>query len=317
MKPGSKLFIHSLRACCLFFLALAGAGMVRAQGPMPVIASRHLFDLEAQFLHPSDVALGLEGRIYVLDGVNNRVVIFTSAGKYAAAFGARGKGRGGLNSPLGLDVDRDGTVYIADSGNRLIQVFGPLGEFRFEFPVKPQGSGRPADPVDVVLDESQDRCYVIDNDNHRILVYSKDGSGLLKVWGGSGEKPGEFQYPFLGALDSQSTLLVVDVLNTRVQAINAEGRAMAYIGKWGVDRGQFYRPKGVAVDKKDRIYVSDSYLGVVQVFERFRKFLGVLGTHEKKMQKFSTPVGITIGDDFRLYVVEMQLNRVSVYQVME
>jgi DNA-binding beta-propeller fold protein YncE len=216
-----------------------------------------------------------------------------------------------------MDIDKDGSIYVADSGNRLVQVFAPTGQFRFEFPVTVPESARPADPVDVVLDESINRCYVIDNDNHRILVYQRDGSSLLTMWGRSGEKPGEFQFPFLAALDNQSTLYVVDVLNTRVQALNEAGRAMAYIGKWGVDRGQFYRPKGVTVDKKDRIYVSDSYMGVVQVFERFRKFLGVLGNPEGQMIRFSTPVGIAIDDGLRLYVVEMLLNRVSVYQIVE
>ena len=302
----------------LLLFTAGGAVMLFAQPlEMPIIGARQLFVIEADFLHPSDVAVGAQGRIYVLDGVNNRVAIFTSAGKFVSAFGVQGKGKGGLSSPLGIDVDKDGSVYVADSGNRLIQVFGPLGDFKFEFPVTVQDSPRPPDPVDVVLDEVKDRCYVIDNDNHRVLVYNRNGSRLLKIWGGSGEKPGEFQFPFLGALDNQSTLYVVDVLNTRVQAFNDEGRAMAYIGKWGVDRGQFYRPKGVTVDRKDRIYVSDSYLGVVQVFERFRKFLGVLGNGEKQMFRFSTPVGIYIDDALRLYVVEMLLNRVSVYQVLE
>jgi len=301
----------------VFVTLVAGSTLYGQPKEVPIIASRHLFDLEAQFLHPSDVAIGLEGRIYVLDGVNNRVVIFTSAGKFVSTFGVQGKGKGGLNSPLGMDIDNDGSVYVADSGNRLIQVFAPTGAFRLQFPVTVQESARPADPVDVVLDEAKDRCYVIDNDNHRVLVYNRNGSNLLKLWGGSGEKPGEFQFPFLAALDNRSTLYVVDVLNTRVQAISDEGRTMAFIGKWGVDRGQFYRPKGVAVDKKDRIYVSDSYLGVVQVFERFRKFLGVVGNRDKQMIKFATPVGITVDDDLRLYVVEMMLNRVSVYQVME
>jgi DNA-binding beta-propeller fold protein YncE len=92
---------------------------------------------------------------------------------------------------------------------------------------------------------------------------------------------------------------------------------MAYIGKWGVDRGQFYRPKGVALDKKERIYVSDSYLGVVQVFKRYRKFLGVLGNGDGEVVRFKTPTGLYVDDNMRLYVVEMLLNRVSVYQILE
>ncbi len=317
MPTSNRFRLKLLVIGILCFTSAEGRPLYGQTGEVPIIAARHLFDVEAGFLHPSDVAIGPEGRIYVLDGVNNRVVICTSAGKFIASFGVRGKGKGGLNSPLGLDIDKDGSVYVADSGNRLVQVFGPLGDFKFEFPIAVPDSQRSPDPVDVVLDESKDRCYVIDNDNHRILVYSRDGSRYVKSWGGSGEKPGEFQFPFLAALDNRSTLYVVDVLNTRVQALNEEGRAMAYIGKWGVDRGQFYRPKGVTVDKKDRIYVSDSYLGVVQVFERFRKFLGVLGTPEKKMLRFSTPVGLAVDDALRLYVVEMQPNRVAVYQLME
>ncbi len=317
--PKSKPFLLKLLVFGILFFVSPEERLLYGQqtGDVPVIASRHLFDVQAGFLHPSDVAIGLEGRIYVLDGVNNRVAIFTSAGRFVSSFGVRGKGHGGLNRPLGIDIDKDGAVYVADSGNRLVQVFGPIGDFRFEFPIAVPESPRPPDPVDVVLDESKDRCYVIDNDNHRILVYNRDGSRYLNQWGGGGEKPGEFQFPFLAALDRQSTLYVVDVLNTRVQAFNEEGRVMAYIGKWGVDRGQFYRPKGVAVDKQDRIYVSDSYLGVVQVFQRFRKFLGVLGTADKKMLRFSTPVGLTIDDGLRLYVVEMRPNRVAVYQIME
>ncbi len=317
MPTSNRFRLKLLVIGILCFASAEGRLLYGQTGEVPIIAARHLFNLEADFLRPSDVAIGLEGRIYVLDGVNNRVVICSSAGALVSAFGVKGKGRGGLNGPLGLDIDQDGSVYVADAGNRLVQVFGPRGDFKYEFPITVPDSPRPPDPVDVVLDEAKDRCYVIDNDNHRVLVYNRNGSTLLQRWGRSGEKPGEFQFPFLAALDSRSTLMVVDVLNTRVQAISDEGRTMAVIGKWGVDRGQFYRPKGVTVDTKDRIYVSDSYLGVVQVFERFRKFLGVLGTPEKKMLRFSTPMGIAIDDALRLYVVEMQQNRVSVYQVME
>ena len=303
----------------LFIGVLLGGGQLVYGQPseLPVIASRHLFDIKANFLHPSDVTVGSKGRIYVLDGVNHAVKVFNSSGKYLSTFGSPGKGRGKLDTPLGLDSDGNGSIYLADSGNRLIQIFDASGNFRSQFPVKVKDSLRPPDPVDVVVDEEKDRLYVIDNDNHRVLVYNKDGSRLVETWGTSGEKPGEYQFPFLATLDNQSTLYVVDVLNTRVQAINHEGRAMAYIGKWGVDRGQFYRPKGVAVDTKERIYVSDSYLGVVQVFKRYRKFLGVLGNGDGEVVRFKTPTGLFIDDNLRLYVVEMLLNRVSVYQILE
>lgn len=311
-------FSFTVTVPILVFSVLIGLSQAHSQpSDLPIIASRHLFDIQSGFLHPSDVTVGAKGQIYVLDGVNDRVKVFSSNGKYLSSFGSPGTGNGGFNHPLGIDSVKEGSIYVADTGNRLIQVFTATGQFKFQFPVEVKDSPRPPDPVDVVVDDELDRCYVIDNDNHRVLLYPKEGSRLLKVWGVSGEKPGEFHFPFLGALDNQSHLYVVDVLNTRVQAFNPEGRAMAYIGKWGVDRGQFYRPKGVTVDGKDRIYVSDSYLGVIQVFKRFRKFLGVLGNGDNQLLRFKTPVGIYIDDNFRLYVVEMLLNKVSVYQLTD
>ena len=307
-------------ACALLLLCAAAPAAAQAPAPepaVPVIAARHLFDLEADFLHPSDVAVGAEGRVYVVDGVNGQVKIFDSAGKFLSSFGEKGAGRGKLNHPLGIDIAQNGAVYIADSGNHCVQVFDPAGRFQFEFPVAVKDSPRQPDPVDVVVDSSRDRCYVVDNDNHRILAYTRDGSRLIKVWGSRGEKPGEFNFPFFAARDSYGILYAVDVLNTRVQAISDEGRTIALIGKWGVDRGQFYRPKGVTIDKKDRIYVSDSFLGVVQVFKRYNTFLGVIGTESGQRLHFTTPTGIYIDATLRLYVVEMRQNRVRVYQIVE
>lgn len=303
---------------CLLAAAVVQARPARCQeDAVPVVVARHLFDIEADFLHPSDVAVGADGRIYVLDGVNSRVMVFDRKGAYLFRFGARGTGKGGLNNPLGIALDAQGAVYIADSGNSLIQVFDAEGRFRFDFAVQYYKNRQPSDPVDIAVDDKRGLCYVVDNENHQVLVYRKDGSRLLEGWGSRGEKPGEFQFPFLAAMDSQSTLYVVDVLNTRVQAINSEGRTVAVVGKWGVDRGQFYRPKGVAVDAQDRIYVSDGYLGVVQVFKRFRAFLGVLSDEHKQFLRFKTPTGIFVDEALRIYVVEMMRNRVRVYQIVE
>ncbi len=284
---------------------------------LPIIKSRHLFTIDAGLLHPSDVAVGPQGRIYVVDGVHHQIKIYNRDGTFISSFGSQGSAGGSFHYPLGLDVSREGSVYVADAGNHRVQIFDASGLFLQQFSLPPPKNAKMSDPSDVAVDDTTGRCYVVDNDNHRILVYTKDGSRLIKIWGESGEKLGQFQYPFLVSMDRHAHLYVVDVLNTRVQAFNPEGRVMAYIGKWGVDRGQFYRPKGVTVDHKDRIFISDSYLGVIQIFKRFRKFIGILGDQAGEMLRFKTPTGIYIDTTLRLYVVEMAQNRVSVYQILE
>lgn len=286
-------------------------------GDLPLKTVRHLFDLNSSLKHPSDVAIDPRGRILVLDGVNSKVKIFSPDGQFRFVFGSEGSGNGEFLSPMGIDVDKKGNIYVADSGNHRIQVFNSSGDYKFQFTLKDAINGKPPDPTDVAVDLALNRCYVVDNDNHRILLYTADGSRLLKKWGQKGNKVGQFHYPFLAAVGPKSKLYVVDVLNTRVQVLNPAGDNISVVGSWGVDRGRLYRPKGVAVDKLGRIYISDSYLGTVQIFDERGNFIAVLGNGQGEILRFNTPVGLAVDEHSRIFVVEMVKDRVGVYQIVE
>jgi len=283
-----------------------------------VTSLKHLFDIEHGFLQPSDIVIGKDFRIYVLDGVNSQVKVFDEKGAFLFSFGSRGNEKGQFQSPLGLAIDSTGRVFVADTGNRRIQVFTPDGKVQSEFSIQAtKSSQHPRDPVDLALDEKRNRIYVVDNENHQVLLYSLDKFSFIDTWGKEGEGRQDFRYPFFIAVGKDATVLIVDVINTRVQAWDPRGKAMSTIGEWGVDTGQLYRPKGVCVDKDNRVFVSDSYLGAIQVFNRYGSFLSVLGDESGKIIKWKTPVGIAIDDRQRLYVVDMIANRVSVYQILE
>jgi len=282
-----------------------------------VTRTKHLFYLEQGFLQPSDVAVGKDHLIYVVDGVNNRVVVFDQQGNLSFTFGSKGSGNGLFNAPLGITTDSQGTVYVADSGNRRVQIFSPRGQFRSFFSLASQPGEKPADPVDLAVDEGRKRIYVSDNDNHRILVYSLTDYKLLESWGSEGEGMQRLRNPFFISLAKDTSLLIVDVLNTRVQVWTPQGEAVSSIGVYGVDLGQLYRPKGVCVDKDNSIFVSDSYVGAIQTFNRYGHFKTVVGDEAGEVKIWKTPVGITIDNKQRLYVVEMISNRVGVYQILD
>jgi DNA-binding beta-propeller fold protein YncE len=278
---------------------------------------KHLFYLENGLLQPSDVAVGKDNLIYVMDGVKNRVVVFDQGGNVSYAFGREGSGNGLFNAPLGITADSQGNVYVADSGNRRVQIFSHRGEFKSLFNVTSQPGEKPADPVDLALDEGRKRIYVVDNENHRILVYSLTDYKLLESWGAEGEGMQRLRHPFFITLANDTSVLVVDVLNTRAQVWTPQGKAVSSIGVYGVDLGQLYRPKGICVDKDNNIFVSDSYVGAIQTFNRYGHFKTVVGDETGEVMIWKTPVGITIDDRQRLYVVEMLPNRVSVYQILD
>lgn len=87
---------------------------------------------------PISFDAGPDGRFYVLDAGNRRIVVFDSVRRYVTEFGGLGDGPGQFNFGGGgtaastttgffgsVAVDADGYIYVADEINRRIQVFEP------------------------------------------------------------------------------------------------------------------------------------------------------------------------------------------------
>ena len=68
------------------YLLLAGlvAVLTHPLSGQEIIPAQHLFDITGGFNQPSDVAVGEKGRIYVVDGVNNRIRVFEADGTHVA-----------------------------------------------------------------------------------------------------------------------------------------------------------------------------------------------------------------------------------------
>ncbi|MDD3813200.1 MAG: NHL repeat-containing protein [Desulfocapsaceae bacterium] len=297
-------------AICLFLTVCVS----RADG-LELTMAKHLFDIKDTFNQPSDLTVAQDGTIYVVDGVNGRIQAFSPTGKYLFTIGHPGTGPGEFAFPLGMDIDKSGRLYVADSRNHRIQILTSKGDFISEIPV-PDKNGNKADPTDVAVDDSGKWFFVADNNNHRILRFDTGSKKLTNSYGKPGAEKWEFRYPFLMHLHHNKDLYIVDVINTRVQVVNTEGKFVTLIGGWGVEKGQFFRPKGVAVDKNGLAYVSDSYMGVVQLFNITGTFHSVLGDPVSGgVRKFTTPVGLFVDDSMRLYVVEMLPGRLSVFSL--
>jgi DNA-binding beta-propeller fold protein YncE len=262
------------------------------------------------FNMPSDVAVGAEGDLYVLDGVNHRVVVLDVDGKYRYVFGGQGSKPGQMFYPLGLATGPDGTVCVADSGNHRFQLFSRDGTLLQAVQLPVDGLNMPPDPTDAAFDFERHRLYIADNDNHRINVFDLETNSFEQPWGSPGLGERQFRFPFLIDTSPEGYLFVVEPINTRVQVLNPKGKFVSFLGNWGTRLGQLFRPKGVAC-LNDLIFVSDSYLGRIQVFDIQGNFLGVPLDLQQRPIKLTTPTGIAVdAANHRLYIVELQANRV-------
>jgi sugar lactone lactonase YvrE len=139
-----------------------------------------------EFNLPRDLAIGLNGRLYVVDGGNFRVVVFDKDGKYLFAFGSVGKQYGQFARPKEVAVDRDGNVYVVDSAFGNFQIFNPEGDLLLFVGDRSERDG-PAKymlPSGIAVDEDG-RVYVVDQWFRKIDIFRPvsvpAGSGTLSA----------------------------------------------------------------------------------------------------------------------------------------
>ncbi|MFO1327741.1 MAG: 6-bladed beta-propeller [Rubrivivax sp.] len=150
----------------------------------------HLMDIGSrgtgpgQFNLPRDVAIGAQGRLYVVDGGNFRVVVFDRDGKYLHSFGSVGKQYGQFARPKEIASDRDGNVYVVDAAFGNFQIFNPEGELLLFVGDRSERDG-PAKymlPSGIAVDEDG-RVYVVDQWFRKLEVYRpaalKENTGFL------------------------------------------------------------------------------------------------------------------------------------------
>lgn len=93
------------------------------------LGERHRPSLQAPFNHPTAVATGADGAIYVSDGYANAAVHrFSATGEWLDTWGRPGSGRGEFMTPHALAIDRAGRILIADRDNDRVQIFDAGGE---------------------------------------------------------------------------------------------------------------------------------------------------------------------------------------------
>lgn len=264
------------------------------------------------FHMPTDVAVDSKGRVYVADGAQNRIVRLSSDGRLDSIISEFDHLT--LNRPAGICVDAADALWIADTGNHRIVSVRSDGT-----PLRTFSSPQPAaahefDPSDLAIQPDGRRLYVVDKNNHRLLILTF-ATGQWAAMGSMGSGHGHFQWPFMICTAPNRYVYITDVIGARVHRISGSDRWAGEVGAFGVELGKLYRPKGIAADAAGRLFVSDSTLNVVQVFSPDGNIEGVLCDAQGSPLHFEHPMGMCFDHDGRLYVVELMADRVAVVSI--
>ena len=251
---------------------------------------------------PEDVAVSSDGKIYVVDGYQNKVFIYDRKGQSAGSIP--------IQKPTSVAVNNNGTIYISSNDDFSVKIFdsshtviGSLGKGAGEFQL----------PRNVTVDKATGNVYVVDQLDYSIKVYTSDGAYISRI----------DDYPNLiqDVTIINNEIYVLDqpfitnqwgqkIRGAQVSVFDMNGILQRTFSFYGTDTGQMIRPRGITSDSGGILYITDSFLNAVICFDKDGSFLGTIQTPANPML---TTMGIALGQDRRLFAASLNTSSVYVF----
>ncbi len=254
------------------------------------------------FRSPRGVAVGPDGRIYVADTGNQRVVVLSSKGKVLKTFGKAGEARGQFVEPFALDVAPDGTLWVLDAVRQVVLHFSAQGEFLGE--VTPTSPWYRPRGLHVALDGT---LYVADTGGVRITQIAPNGTLIRQIGGPKGPVgPGQ---PTDVAVAADNMLYVAEAMAGLVWHLDASGRPL---GRWLIPASNTIDAPHLALLPDGRVAVTNPTGGTVRVYTADGSPVGEFGG----AGILRLPVGIAaVKDGAQVVVSDSAACRVGMFPV--
>lgn len=269
---------------------------------------------------PRAIAFAKDGSLIIVDSKNNRLEVRKPSGKVERV-GKLGAAKGEFREPCGVAVDKAGNVFVADTFHTMdpngglpwgrIQKLDDDYDFKAEFGKVEAAPNELFGPRAIAID-GQDRVWLSDTGNGRLLVYDNDGK-FIEAVGKKGKKELEFDEPFGIGFDDQGNAYVADRLNFRIQVISKDFKFVRQFKVDGWEATQINQEPYVAVDsKRGYVWVSDPTKKKVHRYNLMGKeHLAVdKGFDGPAAAPFSLPTGLAVKEDGTVYVSDGGLARV-------
>lgn len=257
---------------------------------------------------PKNVAVGADGRLYVVEGRTARVSVFNADGSFVMSWGSPGAGDGQFQEPWGIAVAPNGNIYVADTWNHRVQYFDPSGNFQGKWGRLADAKGRIDveqgafwGPRSIAISAGGD-VYVTDTGNKRVQVFDLQGN-FKRMFGGEGSAPGQFREQVGITLDKDGNVWVADTWNSRVQKLDPNGQPLLQLPvPPGWESQNVANKPYLAVDQAGEIVISypeQARLLVLSPSGASQRDVPLAG---------SAPVGVTVAPDGRILTADARGN---------
>lgn len=88
---------------------------------------------EGEMAHPTNIAIGPNGDIFVAETTNFRIQRFTADGRHVRFYGEVGDSPGKFARPKGIAIDHNERIYVSDAAFQNVQIFSGIGQILMPF----------------------------------------------------------------------------------------------------------------------------------------------------------------------------------------
>lgn len=301
---------------------------------------------------PQDLYSGQDGRLYIADTGNNRIVILNRQLELAhviSEFEREGQ-KDQLNQPEGVFADAQGNIYVADTENHRVVEFDAKGKFT-RIIEAPQSSmlrkGFQYIPIKVGIDKAE-RIYVISRGSYEGIMEFDSGGGFVGFIGTNRVKfsPVDLFWKRISTKAQREQMQQFIPLEFNNLDIDADGfiytstseeesdQPLKRLNPSGVDimrsKG-YFPPKGdtgnletgtppgssifvdITSDEGGMFSALDSKRGRIFTYDKDGNLLYTFGGLGSQQSNFRTPSAIeTVGD--KMLVLDKDNNRLSVFE---
>ena len=153
----------------------------------------HLYDIgtrgsePGQLNLPRDVSLAPDGSVYVVDGGNFRVQVFSQEGEFQREFGTNGRQLGQFARPKGIAVGADNNSYVSDASHGNFQIFDQQNALLLFVGTRSERNDRARYMLPAGLHVDEDgRVYMVDQFFKKVDIFRPvnldENQGYLGSW---------------------------------------------------------------------------------------------------------------------------------------